>query len=735
MHIGSVPVITTKVPAMSTVRGAVQLDSSPNQSVDDFHKSTGEPPLLTLAPSTPSIAGRKAAVPSSVPQELLPPLTQDLSTAAAEAGVRSPLFDLDNLDRTTSPTQDFYQFAMGGYLAKKPIPADRARFGVDTEITIANEATNQAILKELSQGEFDRGSLEQKLGDFFKSGMNTEAIERAGLTPLRSDLDRIDALSSVGELQKEIQTAHSEGSGVYFSFYGSTDSKDAGQTIGEFGQGGLSLPEPEYYTSEENRSTLLAYQKHVETMFALAGAEPAQARADAEAVVRLETRLAGISLSTVEMRDPEALYNKMTPEALQSKSDAMDWASYLKSQKAEGQATYNVTTPSFFEKLDGIMKELSIADHKAYLKWHLLHNNATSLATPFEQEDFAFFSQNLRGLEEQAPRISRVTDQTDAVLGEALGQKFVERRFSPEAKAKMLGMVESFKDVLGEKIQGLSWMGPETKKGALEKLDVLGAKIGYPDHPRDYATLEIGPSYIDNTRNAARYERERNMSQIGQPVDRGEWGMTASTNNAYYSPTSNEICFPAGILQPPYFDLEADDAMNYGAIGATIGHELGHGFDDEGAQFDAQGNLRNWFSEDDLARFLKKAEGVEKQFSEYVVEGLPVNGKLVLGEALADLSGLELAYAAYKKATVGQTPQMIGGFTPDQRFFLSFAQSWATNVRPETAKLMVKSDPHPLPKLRVNGTLSNLPEFFEAFGVRPGQPMRRPEEKRNQIWT
>jgi putative endopeptidase len=694
-----------------------------------------EPSALTLPALWTSQAPPAAGVSAAGERASAP----DVQATAAEVPSGRQVtsgFDPANLDRTTSPTEDFYQFAMGSYLASRPIPADRERFGVDAEITIRNDQTVKEILSELAaEAGHAPGSIEQKLGDFFKSGMDAEAIERAGLSPLRADLEAIDAISSKAELNQAVQRFHAEGNSVYFSFYGTTDAKDANRVIGEFGQGGLSLPEPEYYTSEENKETLAQFEAHVARMFELSGIPSEQARQDARSVVELESRLAQVSLSAVDLRDPEKLYNLRSLEQISTLSDAFDWSSYLTSQKVEPQPTYNVSTLGFFEKLGQIKDEMPLEAHKAYLRWHLLHANASELPEAFDQEHFDFYARTLQGVPEQKPRVDRVADAADSILGEALGVKFVERRFSPEAKAKMEGMVEAFKEALAEKIQSLSWMGPETREAALEKLSTFKAKIGYPDKPQTYEQLEIVPdSYIENTRNAARYNRGRNMAEIGKPVDKEAWLMSASTNNAYYNPTTNEICFPAGILQPPYFDVDADEAINFGGIGATIGHELGHGFDDEGAQFDAQGNLRNWFAPEDLEKFKQKAEGVERQFSEYVVEGLPVNGKLVLGEALADLSGLELAYAAFKKATADRTPEMIDGFTPDQRFFLAFAQSWATNVRPEYAKLMVKSDPHPLPKLRVNGTLSNMTEFFDAFGVRPGQPMRRPEEKRNEIW-
>lgn len=725
MHIGSISHLLNSSPVKGNCshrhhRGEKAVEVNDRFTPGATAPAQGKPVLSTL---------NQTAMVEEAPQT-----AADVQPAST-AQVSGPGFDPANLDRTTSPTVDFYQFAMGSYLASKPIPADRERFGVDAEITIRNDLTVKEILNELAANPNNApGSIEQKLGDFFKSGMDEAAIERAGLSPIKADLDRINAITSPADLARAVESLHAEGNGVYFSFYGTTDAKDANRVIGEFGQGGLSLPEPEYYTSEDNKDTLAKYEVHVARMFELTGIPPEQAQKDARSVVELETKLAKVSLSTVERRDPEALYNLRTLDEMKSLSGAFDWGSYLQSQKAEGQPTYNVSTLKFFENLEAINKETPIEAHQAYLRWHLLHANAGELPKAFDAENFDFYGKTMRGLQEQKPRIDRVAGAADTILGEALGVKFVERRFSPEAKEKMLGMVDAFKVALEEKINNLSWMGPETRKGALEKLSTFKAKIGYPDNPQKYEKLDIGSSYIENSRAASRFQRERNLAQIGKAVDKEEWLMSASTNNAYYNPTTNEICFPAGILQPPYFDVNADEAMNFGGIGATIGHELGHGFDDEGAQFDAHGNLNNWFAPEDLEKFKKKAEGVEKQFSEYIVEGLQVNGKLVLGEALADLSGLELAYAAFKTATKDKKPELIDGFTPDQRFFLSFAQSWATNVRPEYAKLMVKTDTHPLPKLRVNGTVSNMPEFFDAFGVRPGQPMRRPEEKRNEIW-
>ncbi|MGE0492101.1 MAG: M13 family metallopeptidase [Vulcanimicrobiota bacterium] len=648
-----------------------------------------------------------------------------------------PPFSRDNLDPTTSPTRDFYQFAMGGYLASHPIPPDRSRFGIDAEVTVGNEKVVKAILEELSSSPQTPGSNEQKLGDFYAAGMNEAAIQAAGLSALESDFARIAAIKNVADIQQAATAMHAEGNSVYFSFYAAQDAKDSSRMIGEFSQGGLSLPNRDYYVKddESSKETVKAFRQHVTRMFELAGDSPAVADRQAAAVLRLETTIAKASLSNAEMRDPATLYHPTTQTELDKLVPCLSFPAYFHDLKVQAPDWVNVAVPKYFERLDDILAETPIEEHKAYLRWHTLSAAAPYLSKEFADENFNFFGKTMRGLEQQPPRAKQIADKTDEYLGEALGVKFVERRFSPEAKAKMEDMVRIFGDTLRDKIRSLEWMGPETKQEALAKVDKLRAKIGYPENPQDYSNYAVNrDSFLTNVRNGDRFHKALDLAQIGKPVNHDKWYMSASTNNAYYDPPNNEIVFPAGILQTPYFDLDFDEAMNYGAIGATIGHELSHGFDDSGAQFDADGNLRNWFSDEDLARFQAKAGGIERQFSEYVVEGLPVDGQLVLGEALADLGGLEIAYAAYKKATEGKPPEMVDGFTPDQRFFLSFAQSWATNVRPEYAKLMVKTDPHPHPKLRVNGTVSNMPEFFDAFGVQPGDPMRRPEDKRNAIW-
>ncbi|MBI3929282.1 MAG: M13 family metallopeptidase [Armatimonadetes bacterium] len=697
---------------------------------------------VEVGPATPASGGeslRAAPAPtlSPPPQAQAPNFGWNLAGAPATA-VAPVGFDPANLDPTTRPQDDFFQFAMGGYLAARPIPPDRDRFGIDTEITMRNEQTVKEILDELAAGSHRPGSLEQKLGDLYASGMDLRSIEAAGLSPLRGMLDRIDSIASQADLQRTIAELHNQGVSVYFGFGASQDAANPEQMIGELWQGGLGLPDRDYYLpqDEDSRKTLSAYQAHVARTFQLMGQTSEEAARSAETVLRMEAALARASLSAAERRDPEALQNHKDLAGLEELTPGFSWPEYFELRGAPPQQEVNVATPRFFEELDRVLTGTTLEDHKTYLRWQLVSGYANYLSSAFENESFDFYGRTLKGTTEMPPRHKRVAAVTDQLLGEALGQKFVERRFSPEAKARVLEMVDNFKAVLRDNIEGVPWMGEETRQAALEKLSSFTAKIGYPEHPESYSGLDIGPDgYARNAMKATAFAVRKNLDQIGKPVDRGRWLMTAATNNAYYEPLMNEIAFPAAILQSPYFDLNFDDAMNYGAIGATIGHEMGHGFDDEGAQFDARGNLRNWFSPEDQALFQQMAKGVERQYGEYVVEGLPVNGKLVLGEALADLGGLEVAYSAFQKAMQGKPREVVDGFTPEQRFFLSFAQSWATNMRPELSRYIVRSDPHPHPKLRVNGTVSNMPEFFEAFSVRPGEPMRRPEEKRNHVWS
>lgn len=643
--------------------------------------------------------------------------------------------DRGNMDPSVPAGTDFYRHAVGGYLKSHPIPADRASYGIDAELQENTRKQLRGILDELSAGTgHPAGSIEQKLSDFYAAAMDEAAIEARGAAPVEPLLARIAGISSVEGLQDEVALLHGQGIPAMFSFYSTQDARNSAMMIGELSQGGLGLPERDYYLKDEPdaKRVLGAYREHIGRMFTLLG------RSDgaevAQSVLKVETALAAVSKSRVDMRDPQALYNLKDSAGLAGMTPDFSWDRYFAAVGQPGLGSVNVTTPDFFLGLNAALGAVSLDDWKAYLSWKVLDSMAPHLSKPFAAQDFEFSGKVLRGLEQQPERWKEMVGLTDSCLGEALGQKYVERHFPPEAKGRVLEMVDNIKDALREKVQGLSWMDDETKAAAREKIDTFTAKIGYPDKWTQYDFEVRRDDFAGNVLRAQAFAVRDNLAEIGRPVNRDKWYMTPSTINAYYSPTTNEIVFPAAILQPPYFDLDADEAMNYGGIGATIGHELSHGFDDEGAQFDKDGNLRNWWTQGSLDRFRVKADGVIRQFDEFVYDGMPVNGKLVAGESIADLGGLELAHAALARARSRRATTCDDGFTSDQRFYLSYALSWATNMRPEYAKLILQTDPHPLPEFRVNGPLANLPSFRAAFGLQPGEPMVRPDEKRNSIW-
>jgi len=504
-------------------------------------------------------------------------------------------------------------------------------------------------------------------------------------------------------------------------------------------QGGLGLPDRDYYTKadDDSKKTRDAYVQHVAKMFQLLGDDATKAASEAQTVLNIETKLAEASLTRVERRNPERIYHRMTVAQLKELAPAYDWAAYMEKLGVPQKTDVNVETPDFFSKaVNPMLTSVPISDWQTYLRWHVLNNNALALSSAFVDEDFNFKGKTLMGSKENLPRWKRCAAGTDRVLGEAVGQVWVKKAFPPSAKERALEMVRNLEAALTEDIGTLSWMSAETKKQAIAKLNAFINKIGYPDKWRDYSALEIdrGP-YVLNRVRANAFEKRRDLNKIGKPVDKTEWGMSPPTVNAYYNPLINEIVFPAGILQPPFFDAEADDAYNYGGMGSVIGHEMTHGFDDQGAQFDATGNLKNWWTDEDLKNFKARAECVINQFNGFEVEkGLNMNGKLVVGESIADLGGLVIAYAAFQKAMAGKPRKTIDGFKPEQRFFLGYARGWATNMRPELARLVTKTNPHPLAKFRVNGPLSNMPQFAAAFSCKTDDPMVRAEKDRCQIW-
>jgi predicted metalloendopeptidase len=568
--------------------------------------------------------------------------------------------------------------------------------------------------------------------------MDTQAIEKAGPAPLKPAFARIKAIQSGRDLAAAIARAQMEGGAPAFGFCVEQDDRRSTAYIAQFAQGGLGLPDRDYYTGSDERSREIRarYLEHVARMFGLTGEKPLLAKAHAGLVLALETRLAEASMTQVERRDPNVVYHKLTVAELAALAPGFDWAGY-RATLGLGEEAVLVRQPAFFRTFSAMVEEVPLAQWKTYLRWQALTAAADRLSEPFEREHFAFFGATLNGIKELSARWKRVQDAADQALGEALGQLYVERAFGPGAKVRALELVANLRAALGERIRDLDWMGSATRAAALDKLAALTVKIGYPGQWRDYAGLEVGrTSYADNAVRANVFEFKRNLAKLGRPVDRGEWDMTPPTVNAYYNPQLNEIVFPAGILQPPFFDPEADDAVNYGAIGMVIGHEMTHGFDDQGRQYDAEGNLKEWWTPEDSRAFADRTGLVVRQFDALeALPGLHLNGRLTLGENIADLGGLKIAFAAYQKSLEGRPrPVDLDGFTAEQRFFLGYAQAWAFHAREEAVRMRVVVDPHAPPRFRVNAPLANLPEFIQAFGCGAGTPMNNPVEARPVIW-
>ena len=647
--------------------------------------------------------------------------------------------DLTILDKTCKPCEDFFHYASGEWLAKNPVPAAYPSWGRFNELAERNRDELHQILEDAQANtKAAPGSNDQKIGDFYASCMDETSVNAAGAKPLEAELARIEKLGDLNDLQPEIAHLQAIGVNALFEFGSTQDAKNSTQEIAGADQGGLGLPDRDYYTRSDAKSDEVRakYEEHVGKMLALAGDDAAKAAAEAKTILDLETKLAEASLTRVELRDPEKTYHKLTRAELKTLTPNWSWESYFKDIGYPTIDVVDVSAPKFFESMSQTLKDTPLDTWKTYLRWYLLNSTAGYLSQPFVDEDFDFKGRVLQGTKELLPRWKRCVSATDRQLGEALGQIYAQKYFPPAAKARALDMVNHLTEALRDDLRTIPWMGPETRKQALAKLDAFTRKIGYPDKWRDYSAYSVdrGP-YVLNQIRGAEFEFKRELNKIGKPVDRTEWGMTPPTVNAYYRAEMNEIVFPAGILQPPFFDPQADDASNYGAMGAVIGHEMTHGFDDEGRKFDAQGNLKDWWTPEDAKNFEERAACVEKQFDSYVVEeSLHENGKLVLGESIADLGGLNLAYRALHAAEKGKADPLAGGLTQDQRFFLSYAQIWAANDRPEYARLLVNTNPHPLPRFRAIAAPSNMPEFARAFSCKEGDAMIRPSSMRCQIW-
>jgi putative endopeptidase len=647
--------------------------------------------------------------------------------------------DPANIDSTCQPCGDFFQYANGGWLKRSEIPGDLPRWGSFNELQEQNYAALQDVLTEAARAASTATDANtRKLGTFYGTCMDSAAVEAAGITPLASELKLIDAIKDRRGIESAIARLHQVGIPAAFAFRSTPDAKKSTRMIAELYQAGLGMPDRDYYTKSDSVSqqTRGEYVKHVSRMLQLSGEQSASAEQSAQYIMRLETALANASMTREAQRDPESLYHLTRSTDLPRITPHFGWEQYLSSYGLRGVGEINVAQPQFMTTVDSLLTAAPVNDWKAYLRWTLIANTAPALSSPFVQESFRFNSTVLRGVSEMRPRWKRCLAFTDQALGEVLGQAYVRKNFTPEAKARALEMVGNIRAELSARLSGLEWMSEATKKKAYTKLEAIINKIGYPDTWRDYTKLETQPGpFLTNLLRANQFETARIVRRIGKPTDRTEWGMTPPTVNAYYNGSTNEITFPAGIMQPPFFNPKADDAVNYGGMGGAIGHEITHGFDDEGRQFDAEGNLSGWWTEADTKEFNRRADVVREQFDGYVaIDSLHVNGKLTLGENIADLGGLLIAHGAYRRSLRGKRPAPIDGLSGDQRFFLAWAQIWRAKTRPEFVRLLVNTDPHAPPKFRTNGPLSNIPAFAQAFNCKQGDPMVRPEKLRAQIW-
>jgi putative endopeptidase len=645
-----------------------------------------------------------------------------------------PALDVTSMDRTADPCADFFQYSCGGWIKNNPIPSDQSSWDTYGKMQDENLQQLRGILEAAAAPDASRNAVTQKIGDYYASCVDEAAIEAKGAQPLAPAMDRIAKIKSKSDLADVTATMVYDN--VLFYFGSLQDYRDASQVIAGVDQGGLGLPDRDYYTKDDAKSQELRkqYVAHVQKMFELLGDKPETAAAEAQTVMRIETAMAKGQMTRVERRDPKALDHKMTSADLEKIAPEFRWKTYFTKVGMPSLPSLNVASPEYFKTLNEEIAKESLSDWKIYLRWHLVHADAAQLSSPFLNENFAFYGKTLQGQQEQKPRWKRCTQNVDSYLGEALGQAYVEKYFPPSAKEEALKMVKEIQTAMEQDINNLPWMSGTTKEQALAKLHGMANKIGYPDKWRDYSKLEIvRGDNLGNVERSREFEFNRELAKIGKPVDRGEWGMTPPTVNAYYDPQMNDINFPAGVLQPPAFDPKSDAAPNYGDTGGTIGHELTHGFDDEGRQFDAHGNLRDWWTAEDAKEFQQRADCISNQYSSYtIVDDIKINGKLTLGEDVADLGGLILAYMAWKADTKGQQLDPIDGLTPDQRFFVGYGQSWCGQTRDETKRLRATVDPHSPEKYRTNGVVSNMPEFQQAFHCKAGAPMVN--QNRCRVW-
>ncbi len=651
-----------------------------------------------------------------------------------------PDFTANTMDNSAKPGTDFYTYANGNWMKNNPLPSDKSRYGSFDVLREKAQKDSKVLIAEIAANKHEKGTTEQKIGDLYNLGMDSERIEKEGINPIKNEFEKVDKIKTSNDIQNEIAHLHHIGIATVFGLGGAEDQKNSDFVICHIGQSGLGLPDRDYYLSDNERmkDSRKEYLTHIEKMFSLCGISQKEAETMATKVMKFETRLAKASMDKITRRDPHKTYNKVDYKGLQESTPSFNWESYLTTIELDYRGEFNIAQPEFFKEFNEIIKDEKPEIWKAYFKWNIINSTAPYLNKELVDQDFNFYGKTLKGQPEISPRWKRINEVVNGAMGEEVGKMYVKKHFPPRAKKRMQELVENLKMGMANRIAQLAWMSDVTKEKAKEKLNKIGVKVGYPDVWKDYSGLEIDPtkSFLENILIARAFNEKLDFAKIGKKVDPNEWLMTPQTVNAYYHPLKNEIVFPAAILQPPFFYMDADDAVNYGAIGVVIGHEMTHGFDDKGRMFDKDGNLNNWWTEEDAMNFEKRTQVLVERFDNFVViDTMHANGKYTLGENIADLGGLNIAYTALKEAWEKNKPERkTDGFTPQQRFFLAYARLWAQNIRDKEIIRLTNEDVHSLGKYRVIGPLPNMEEWYQAFGITSNAPLFVSKEKRAIIW-